>query len=386
VPLVTSWAAGLTRPQTLWELWTVESDVDRDLTRARASNGQACVRLLIAPDSFKGTFPARAVASALGAGAERNGCSVDLCPVADGGEGTMDVLLSAWGGELREAIVRDPLGRPVTASFALIDGGRKAVVEMAQASGLGVVPPDERDPERASSAGTGELSVAACEAGALDIWVAVGGSATTDGGAGAIDAIERAGGLGQASLTVLCDVTTSFEQAAHVFGPQKGADRSAVRRLTARLDVLATRLPSDPRGRPMTGCAGGLSGGLWAAFQAALLPGAATVLEALNFQERLLSATAVVIGEGRLDAQSLTGKITGEIARRGSLAGRPVHAVVGRSELSVSESLRLGLASVTEAQTLAAIAEAGASLDLEAGKRRIPDVRPRRIRWHSENA
>jgi glycerate kinase len=136
----------------------------------------------------------------------------------------------------------------------------------------------------------------------------------------------------------------------------------------------------------MTGCAGGLSGGLWSAFQAALLPGAATVLEALNFQERLLSATAVVIGEGRLDAQSLAGKITGEIARRSSLAGRPVHAVVGRSELSASESLRLGLASITEAQTLAAITEAGASLDLEAGKRRIPEVRPRRIRWHSENA
>ncbi len=168
----------------------------------------------------------------------------------------------------------DPLGRPVRAGFALIEDGGTAIVEMAAASGLRADDEAERDPWAASTHGTGELIAAAAQAGAQVILVAVGGSATTDGGTGAIEAIEEAGGLRGAQIVVLCDVRTPLERAAKVFGPQKGADAEMVARLTARLDELAAGLPRDPRGVPMTGAAGGLAGGLWAAFRAVLEPGA----------------------------------------------------------------------------------------------------------------
>src|SRR5688572_17692615 len=152
--------------------------------------------LLVAPDSFKGTFRASQVAAAVGRGIERAGLEPpDLCPVADGGEGTLEVLLTALGGETRGTEAHDPLGRPVRAGFALVEDGGTAIVEVAEASGLGRVAEDERDAEAASSAGTGELIAAAVEAGAQVVLVAAGGSATTDGGAGAIEAIGEHGGL-----------------------------------------------------------------------------------------------------------------------------------------------------------------------------------------------
>jgi glycerate kinase len=273
----------------------------------------------------------------------------------------MDVLVAARGGEVLDAQVTGPLGAPVIARFALLPDRATAIVEMAQASGLGLVAADQRDAERASTFGTGELILAARDVGARSIVVTVGGSATTDGGLGAIDAIERGGGLGGASLTVLCDVTTPYELAASVFGPQKGADPDAVKRLTARLNDAAEQLPRDPRGELWTGCAGGLSGGLWAAFDAQLVPGAGAVLDAVGFDERLENADAVATGEGRIDAQSLDGKITGEIVQRCARAGVPVHAIVGRNGL-VPELAGLGLGSVTEAGTLEAIERAAAEL------------------------
>src|SRR3954447_9283740 len=188
------------------------------------------MRLLIAPDSFKGTFRAPQVAAAGGRGVEAAGLDPpDLCPVADGGDGTMEALLLALGGETAGAEVSDPLGRPVTAGFALLEDGATALVEMAQASGLHLVAEDERDAEAASTYGTGELILAAIEAGAGEVLVAVGGSATTDGGAGAIAAIEDGGGLGGAQLLVVCDVKTPWEQAAAIYGPQKGADPATVK-------------------------------------------------------------------------------------------------------------------------------------------------------------
>lgn len=318
--------------------------------------------LLIAPDSFKGTFTAAEVAHAVGAGAAGAGWHVDLCPVADGGEGTMDVLVAASGGVIRRTTVTGPLGAPVTARFALLSDGSTAVLEMAEASGFGLVAPDRRDAELASSSGTGELIIAAARAGARRILIGVGGSATTDGGTGAIAAIEHAGGLDGTSLMVLCDVSTPFEDAATVFAPQKGADPAAVERLSRRLATLADMFPRDPRGVPMTGCAGGLSGGLWATFNAALVSGADAVLEAVGFDRRLIASAAVVIGEGRLDVQSLTGKITGEIAARCVNAGVPVHAIVGNDGLGPMLSSGAGLASVTEASTLAAIERAAARI------------------------
>ncbi len=318
------------------------------------------MRVLVAPDSFKGTLSARQVAEAIGAGLDEAGAGADLCPAADGGEGTAEVLLGALGGEWRSADVHDPLGRPVEASFALVREGTTAIVDAAAASGLQYVDRSKRDSERASTAGTGELVTAAIAAGARRIWVAAGGSATTDGGRGAIDAIEAAGGLRGAHLEILCDTSVPFERAAEVFAPQKGASPEQVDRLTSRLLALAGALPRDPRGRAMTGAAGGLSGGLWAAFGAHLVPGAAFVLGVVGFDRRLEGADAAVTGEGRLDSQSLEGKLTGEVARRCRAAGVPVHVIAGQLAITEEEARRLGIASAAEAGEPDAIAAAAA--------------------------
>src|ERR671914_2471044 len=198
--------------------------------------------VLVAPDSFKGTFSAPQVAGAIGRGLERAGLMPpDLCPVADGGEGTLDALLPALGGELVAAPAHDPLGREIRGAFALVEDGGTAIVETATASGLALLAEHERDAWAASSYGTGELIAAAAAAGAQVIVVAVGGSATMDGGAGALEAIEDAGGLGGARLVVLCDVRRPFEDAPKVFGPQKGADPAMVKRLERRVGDPAPR-------------------------------------------------------------------------------------------------------------------------------------------------
>src|SRR6188472_2185672 len=190
--------------------------------------------VLVAPDKFKGTFNAAQVAAAIGRGLEKAGLMPpDLCPVADGGDGTLDALLPQLGGELRAVTVQGPLGEPVNTGFGLIEGGGTAIVEMAMASGLVLM--DTKDAWNASTYGTGQLIAAAAQAGAAVILVAIGGSATTDGGAGAIEAIEAAGGIGRAKIVVLCDVRTPFEDAPKVFGPQKGADAELIARLETRL-------------------------------------------------------------------------------------------------------------------------------------------------------
>lgn len=321
------------------------------------------MRLLVAPDSFKGTFRAAEVAAAVGRGIERAGLEPpDLCPVADGGEGTLEVLLLALGGETAGTEAHDPLGRPIQAGFALVEDGGTAIVEVAEASGLGRVAEDERDAEAASSYGTGELIAAAIDAGAQVVLVAAGGSATTDGGAGAIEALRERGGLRGARLVVLTDVTTTFEQAPSVFAPQKGADAAAVARLEQRLDAFAQTLPKDPRGVPRSGAAGGLAGGLWAAFGARLEAGAPFVLETLDFDVRMRAARAVIVGEGRLDQTTLQGKIPGEIAVRARQAGVPAHAVCGQNGLTPFDARILDLQRVVEAPTIAALEEAGAFL------------------------
>jgi glycerate kinase len=321
--------------------------------------------VLVAPDSFKGTFSAAEVADAIASGLEAEGMHADRCPVADGGEGTMAALVAALRGATATVTASDPLGRPVDAALGLVDAGATAIVEMAEASGLGRVRPEERDAEAASTAGTGELMLAAARMGARRIVVTVGGSATTDGGAGAIGAIEAGGGLGGAKVEVLCDVRTPFEDAARVYGPQKGADEAAVARLTRRLHQQAATLPRDPRGVPMTGAAGGLSGGLWAAFGADLRPGAAAVLDAVCFDERLQRADAVIVGEGRLDAQTLQGKIIGAIEERCRGAGAPLHAIVGSTALEPAELSALALVSVRVASSLSEIEAAARALARE---------------------
>jgi glycerate kinase len=318
--------------------------------------------VLVAPDSFKGTFTAIEVARAVGAGLAAAGRPVDLCPVADGGEGTVEGIVTACGGELVEVDVADPLGRTIRAAFGLIDGGATAVLETAAASGLSLVAPDERDAVAANTYGTGELIMAAVDAGARLILLGAGGSATTDGGAGAIEAVGDRGGVGPARLVVLCDVRTPFEDAARVFGPQKGADAEQVRRLSRRLREQAARLPRDPRGVPMSGAAGGLAGGLWAAFGVELVPGADYVLGVLGFDARMRAARAVVTGEGCLDLQSLTGKAVSEVATRARQAGVPCHAIVGSRTLDEFGARVLDLQAVLEASTLPALEAAGREL------------------------
>jgi glycerate 2-kinase len=314
---------------------------------------------LVAPDSFKGTFSAREVAAAIAAGLRGAGREARELPVADGGEGTMEVLVQALGGEVRTATVSDPLGRPVEAAYALLPDG-SAVVEMAQASGLSLVDESERDAWTASTRGTGELIAAAVEAGGSPVIVTVGGSATTDGGAGALAALDDASV--SVELTVVCDVRVPFEDAPRVFGPQKGADPALVERLEQRLDELAASFPRDPRGQPMTGAAGGLSGGLWAAHGAKLVAGAPYVLDTIGFDALMRGSAFVVTGEGALDEQTLQGKIVGEVATRCRQGGVTCHAIVGRNNLDPFGERIIDLASVTEATTLAELERAGAAL------------------------
>lgn len=318
--------------------------------------------VLVAPDKFKGTFNAAQVAGAIGRGLEKAGLMPpDLCPVADGGDGTLDALLPQLGGELIARTVTGPLGSPVKTGFGLIEDGGTAIVEMAMASGLALVGED-KDAWAATTYGTGELIAAAAQAGAAVILVAVGGSATTDGGQGAIEAIEAAGGIGRAKIVILTDVRTPWEDAPKVFGPQKGADPAMVAKLERRLDDYAGTLKRDPRGVPMTGAAGGLSGGLWAQYGAALEPGAPFVLDALDFDDRMRAARAVVTGEGKLDQQTLEGKLVGEIGTRTRQAGVPLHAIVGRDELDGFGKRMIDLQMVQEATNLEELEAAGERL------------------------
>ncbi len=190
--------------------------------------------------------------------------------------------------------------------------------------------------------------------------VGAGGSATVDGGAGAIEVLRGAGRLPR--LVVACDVRTPWERAAELYGPQKGADAETVERLARRLDELAATLPRDPRGVPMGGCAGGLAGGLWAHFDAELVAGAEYVLDAIGFDGAAAEASAIVTGEGRLDAQTLEGKAVAAVAARAGALGVPCDAVVAIDALAEEERERLGLRRVVEARTPDELRAAGAAL------------------------
>jgi glycerate kinase len=309
--------------------------------------------VLVAPDKFKGTLTAAEVALAVGRGLAGGGVeSVDLVPVADGGEGTMEALVRATGGRVLATEAHDPLGRRVEAAFAVLHGGRTGIVEMAQASGLWRVRESERDAVGASTRGTGELIRAAISSGAREVIVAAGGSATTDGGRGALEALgarftARRANLDELRRTlrgvrvaIACDVRNPLvgqEGASRIFAPQKGADSGEVEELEKRLAAwarLAARTTGrDPAAEPFAGAAGGLAGGLWAFAGAQLQPGASLVLDVVGFDARARDAFAVVTGEGRLDEQTLAGKAVFEIATRARQAGVPCYAVVGANAL-----------------------------------------------------
>jgi glycerate kinase len=311
--------------------------------------------VLVAPDKFKGTLGASEVAAALAAGLRDGGREAHELPVADGGEGTA----AALGAAPVPARAVDALSRPVDAEFGLLDDGETAVVEAAAASGLWRLAPDELDAWAATSAGTGELIAAAVAAGARHVIVGCGGTASVDGGAGMLRAV---GSVDRVRFTAVCDVTTPWEEAAAVFGPQKGADAATVERLRRRLAGRARSMRRDPRGVPMTGCGGGISGALWSELGAELVAGPSYVLDAVGFDEQMRRAAFVVTGEGRLDQSTLAGKAVAEVATRCRQAGVWCHAVVGRNDLDLFGARVLDLASVREAGDLGALRAAGRAL------------------------
>jgi glycerate kinase len=283
--------------------------------------------VVAAPDKFRGTASAAEVAAAVAAAAARCGWECDQVPMADGGEGTLDVL----GGANRSTVVSGPLGDPVRASWRLHRG--TAVIEIAHAVGLTLAGgPDDNDPVAASTHGAGELIAAAVDAGAKRVIVCVGGSATTDGGLGAMRALFPAQRLRGVEMLVACDVRTRFVDAAEVFAPQKGASIAQVELLRRRLERLA-QVYLDEHGvdvteLPGSGAAGGLAGGL-AALGAQLVPGFELVADEVELLDRVEGADLVITGEGFLDEQSFEGKVVGGVVELAATDGVPVVAVAG---------------------------------------------------------
>ena len=285
--------------------------------------------VLCCPDKFRGSLTAAEAAEALAGGVRRAGADAIAFPLADGGEGTLDVLCPA--PETRRALrVTGPLGDPVDAEWGLRQD--TGVVEMARASGLALVG-DANDPLRATTYGTGELIRAAIDAGARRVIVAVGGSATVDGGLGALEALGF--DLRGVDVVVACDVETAFLAAASVFGPQKGATPDDVARLEERLALLGDRyereLGRDIRDLAGSGAAGGLGGGL-AAVGARLVSGAALVAETVGLPDALRSSTLAITGEGRFDRTSLAGKVVGHVIHAAQEARTRVAVVAGEAD------------------------------------------------------
>ncbi|HEU0195348.1 MAG TPA: glycerate kinase [Gaiellales bacterium] len=298
------------------------------------------MHILIAPDKLRGTYTAAEAARALAGGwaAVRPDDALELVPLADGGEGTAAALLAAAGGEWAEADVHDALGRPCRARFALLADGA-AAVDVAEAVGALRVADRPAQPVDASSRGAGELIRAAIEAGARRIIVGVGGTATTDGGAGLRDALgDLPAGIELVAALDVRNPLLGADGAAAVYGPQKGATADQVRELEARLEALA--LPTA--GLPGAGAGGGI-GAMLMALGAAAASGGALVMEAAGLDRRLAEADRCLTAEGRIDMQTLSGKVVALVAERCRLAGVPCTAVGGAVERPAAAALgRIG--------------------------------------------
>lgn len=339
------------------------------------------MKLVIAPDSFKEALLAREAGEAIARGIRRvrGDAVIDVMPMADGGEGTVDALVAATGGTLRHVRVTGPLGEPVEATWGTLgDDTGTAVIEMSSASGLALVPPDQRNPMKTTTLGTGQLIRAALDTGASDILLGIGGSATNDGGTGAAQAIgvgflddcERplpdglTGGLlpriaridlsgcdsrlNNTTIKVACDVDNPLcgpNGAATVYGPQKGASPEQVEQLDRNLSHLADLIQRDldkqVRDVPGAGAAGGLGAGLIAFFNAELQAGIRLVMNALAFEQRIADADLVITGEGRLDRQSVMGKVIAGVGQACRSAGVPVVAIVGAAGDGAEQTLNV---------------------------------------------
>jgi len=291
------------------------------------------------PDKFRGTASSVDAADSIASAVESAGHEVLRVPMADGGEGTLDVL----GGANRSSVVRGPLGGPVEVTWRFSRG--VAVIEMAKASGLELVGgATGNEPLEASTFGTGQLLAEAVSVGARRVIVAVGGSATTDGGLGALKAMGPLGRYKGVEIEVACDVRTRFVDAAAEFGSQKGASAAQVellkRRLERLVDVYLSEHGVDVSGVVGSGAAGGLAGGLLAA-GATLTPGFELVAEAAGLHEALDQADLVITGEGHLDESSFSGKVVGGVVSLASELDLDVAAVVGVCDPAMRGRLRL---------------------------------------------
>jgi len=326
------------------------------------------MKIVLAPDSFKGTFSAGQVCRAWQKAVSRvcPGAAVLCCPLADGGEGTLEVLLEAVGGKRLRFEACDPLERPIQAELGLLNDG-EALIEMARTSGLDLLDSSERNPWVAGTRGLGRAVRAALDAGAARVCLTLGGSATVDGGVGMarelgfrfldrhghvleyeggrilgkVARIDRSGAdprLAGLSVRALCDVTnplTGPQGAARVFGPQKGADPAMVERLDLGLEHLARRFDKDLGHKvaavPGAGAAGGMGAAVLAFLGGKLVRGIDYVLETIGFESALIGADIVLTGEGSFDSQSLGGKVLSGVFSRAGAAGVPVDVVCGRA-------------------------------------------------------
>lgn len=324
------------------------------------------MRFVVAPDSFKECAPASVVARAIAEGLAK-ACpeaEIDVAPMADGGEGTVDSLVTATGGSIIDLEVTGPLGEPVQAMYGVLGDGSTAVIEMASASGLALVPASRRDPRVTTSRGTGELLRHALDRGVSRIIVGIGGSATNDAGAGMaqalgyslrdaqgnelppggaalarlarLDATARRRGLESCEILVACDVSNPLcgpEGASAVYGPQKGATPEMTRELDDALKhfavVVAEHFGIQVEAMPGGGAAGGLGAGLVAFAGARLRPGVEIVAEAFDLARRIEGSDLVITGEGRLDGQSVKGKTPVGVARLAKRLGVPCVAIAG---------------------------------------------------------
>ena len=325
------------------------------------------MKLLFAPDSFKGSLTAMEGCDLLERVAERifPGCETISVPVADGGEGTVDALLRAMGGRRMATRITGPLFEPVIAQWGLLSDGVTAVMEMAQASGLPYIPEGKRDPRNATSLGTGEMMAEALRQGARKLLIGIGGSATNDGGIGMLTAlgarftdskgrpVKPVGGalkdvaeadfsslmpeLKAVEISVICDVTNPLlgeNGATFIYGPQKGATPGIRDELEAGMAhyarVVSKACGKDIASFPGAGAAGGLGAALGGVLNATLKSGIDAVLEAVDFDKKLEDVDLAVTGEGRIDGQSVRfGKVPVGVAKRCAAKGIPVAAIVG---------------------------------------------------------
>ncbi|MDO8586047.1 MAG: glycerate kinase [Armatimonadota bacterium] len=341
------------------------------------------MKVIVAPDSFKGTLTAAEAAAAIAAGVREAIPDADIVelPLADGGEGTVDALVSATRGRKLTRRVHGPLMEPVDATYGLLGANETAVIEMSAAAGLGLVPPDRRNPLITTTYGVGELIEAALTHNVRKIIIGVGGSATNDGGAGALWALGvrfvdsggvelgpggaaladlariDASGLrfprGAVDVVVACDVRNALigpEGASAVYGPQKGATPEMVRILDGALSNYAKVIPKylnkNVGDLPGGGAAGGLAAGLAAFLDARIEPGADLVLDAVGFDDRLRDADLIVTGEGRIDRQTLYGKTIAGVLRRAQAHRIPVIALAGCIGEGAEDLKSAGLAGI----------------------------------------